>query len=410
MKKVNNQGEKTEREKDFIFFNEHIDNKSSGLVKTLVLIILLAVIFGLVSCFVFFETKPFVKEIIGRDKEEKTDTNDENCKDTEKNPKEPEEVTQESTKSFDEKVDTVKNSFVTLTINEKDEWESIDSGTYNFTCGIVLTKGNGVKILTKSGFYNEDRSVSVYFGDVRTDGKVFREYPETGIMIVQVDKQQIDDKTYNEINTVFFGDMDSLMVGKEIMFVGNPYGREKYIANGSLTSVGNTYNIVDAEVKVVTTDISGTGDMNGFVYDMDGNVVGMVNDMADRGSVGENVITFFTHREAYIYLNKLLGGQQITYLGIQGKAVTEEVIETIDNDMPYGIYITSSEEKSPAYNAGIMSGDILTAVDGRSITDFNSFTEILQSLNPGDNVDIAVMRKGKGGYKEIHYSVELGGK
>lgn len=408
MKKENNQGGRTDKEKEFIFFNEYIDGKKSGLAKMLALIISFAVIFGIVACVVFFEAKPFVKEFLGINDTENTGADKDSSKDIKEETGQ--EVTQESTKSFDEKLDTVKNSFVTLTINEKDEWESIDSGTYNFTCGIVLTKENGVKILTKSGFYNEDRSVSVYFGDVRTDGKVFREYPETGIMIVQVDKQQIDDKTYNEINMVSFGDTDSLMVGKEIMFVGNPYGREKYIANGSLTSVGNAYNIVDAEVKVVTTDISSTGDLNGFVYDMDGNVVGMVNDLADRGSVGENVITFFTHRDADIYLNKLLGGRQITYLGIQGKAVTEEVIETIDNDMPYGIYITSSEEKSPAYNAGIMSGDILTAVDGQSITDFNSFTKILQSSDAGDNVDIVVMRKGKGGYKEIHYSVELGGK
>ena len=54
--------------------------------------------------------------------------------------------------------------------------------------------------------------------------------------------------------------------------MGNPYGKEKFVAKGSLTSVGNTYNIVDTELEIMATDISTTGFMNGFAFDNYGNV------------------------------------------------------------------------------------------------------------------------------------------
>ena len=97
-------------------------------------------------------------------------------------------------------------------------------------------------------------------------------------------------------------------------------------------------------------------------------------------------------------------------LGIYGKQVTDEVIENIDKDMPYGIYISYTEEKSPAYVAGVMNGDILTEINGKKVQDFETFTSVLQKCQVNEDVVIKVMRKGKDGYKEIKYTVQIGGR
>lgn len=397
----NNDNDNKVGEKEFNFFNEHIDGKKLGLGKLLALIISLAVIFGIVACVVFFAAKPFIKGLFEDESETTTvDNADVEIEITEK----------ETTKSFEEKVDVLTQSFVTLAINEADEWGDVEGDNKNFTSGLILSKGEDVKILTGSDFKGEKGEVVVYFSDERINGNVYSEYKELGIMLISISKDDITDDLYDKMEPVRFADLNKTSVGTEIMYAGNPYGREKYIANGSLTSVGNAYNIVDAEIKIMTTDISGADIGNGFLFNNESELIGIVNDVVDNSGVGGNIVSIIPMDNVDIFLNKLMDKQQISYLGIYGKEVTDEVIENIDDEMPYGIYISNIQEQSPAYDSGIMSGDIITYIDNSEITDFVTFTDTLQNINVGTAVAIKVMRKGKDGYKEIDYSVEIGGR
>lgn len=60
-----------------------------------------------------------------------------------------------------------------------------------------------------------------------------------------------------------------------------------------------------------------------------------------------------------------------------------------------GVLIEGTEAGSAAEEAGLMKGDIITALDGISVNNYNAILEIIEAKNPGDNIEITYLRNGK---------------
>lgn len=393
-------------ESEFTFINEKIvTNKKINTGKFLLFLVSCGVIIGIVACFVFVSVKPYLNKMQkGTQQGNSTDNviSSENFSDTE------DKEQTETTKNIEERLKNMENSVVTLCVDEEDEWKSIEQNNDSYGSGLIIVLNSKIRILTTYNFVRDNKEVTVYLGSRGYKGIVDNVSKKYGIATIFVDASDVKSEDM-ELLSVAEYDMERMgYAGEEITFMGNPYGKEKFIAKGSLTSVGNTYNIVDTELEIMVTDISNTGLMNGFAFDSYGNVIGMVNEELRGNGIGENVVSVISFKRMAVYVEKIMKSQTITYLGIHGKQVTDDVIENIDKNMPYGIYISNTEEKSPAYLAGIMNGDILTEINGKKITDFSVFTSVLQTYREGDEVEIKVMRKGKDGYKEIKYQVRIG--
>lgn len=76
--------------------------------------------------------------------------------------------------------------------------------------------------------------------------------------------------------------------------------------------------------------------------------------------------------------------------------------------MPEGIYVITSVNDSPAYNAGIQPGDVITWVNGAKIGNMKDFQNQIEALSLGDKIKVAVLRSGKNGYTEIEFQVTIG--
>ena len=63
---------------------------------------------------------------------------------------------------------------------------------------------------------------------------------------------------------------------------------------------------------------------------------------------------------------------------------------------------------SPAMLAGIQQGDVIINIDGRSISTFNEYTNIIMQLEPGKTVELTVKRKAQDEYKEMKFTMEAG--
>lgn len=64
---------------------------------------------------------------------------------------------------------------------------------------------------------------------------------------------------------------------------------------------------------------------------------------------------------------------------------------------------------SPAMLAGIQRGDVITAIGGKSVSSFAEYSKALMDLEPGDTVEVAVMRQAQEEYREMKFNIELGG-
>ena len=90
------------------------------------------------------------------------------------------------------------------------------------------------------------------------------------------------------------------------------------------------------------------------------------------------------------------------------KVLTAQLRAMEESGLPQGIYVTDCIADSPAYNAGIQPGDIITWINGSKTNTMKDFQNQVESLKPGDKVNVAVQRNGKDSYKEIEYPVTIG--
>jgi serine protease Do len=96
---------------------------------------------------------------------------------------------------------------------------------------------------------------------------------------------------------------------------------------------------------------------------------------------------------------------QTAYLGIQGQDISSDVAQAYN--MPEGIYVYQVVADSPAETAGLRQGDIITKLDGQSVTSMTELKQLLSGYKPGDTVKLQFERLGNG-YEKQTISVTLG--
>ena len=93
------------------------------------------------------------------------------------------------------------------------------------------------------------------------------------------------------------------------------------------------------------------------------------------------------------------------YLGITGVDVTEDVSKSYG--MPAGVYVTSITEGAAAEKAGIQKGDIITKLDGSSITSYSQLREAMTYYPSGETIKVIIQRLEGSEYTEIEVDVTL---
>lgn len=421
--------EKQNTQGEFEFLKEHInDGESISAPKFIAFLVSCGVIVGIVACIVFLWVKP---RFMGN-KKDNSDLNSAEITDKIENDRD--NYTggngENETGSTEKPVDnaSAEASVVTLVVNqeikveesreENDiynvESEEIEAGNVFidnvYFSGLIWSVGKEVIIIAEDRLLEKSGCISVCFGETIVKGKVVSRDKDYGICVVSVKTSDLPKETLASIRVSRFAKSSEYKVGDEIKFIGNPYEKDFFIANGSLTSVRNVYNIVDTEFEIMSTSISKVDNINGFAFDASNRVVGMFNCKMTDEQNSDNIIEIVTLDKIIEYIYKVVNKEEIPYFGIYGQEVTEEAIANIDKEMPRGVYVKNRKEDSPAYNVGIMNGDIIVAIGGKKIEQFADYNKALINLSKGEIVKINVMRKGKDGYKQIEYSVETGGK
>ena len=101
-----------------------------------------------------------------------------------------------------------------------------------------------------------------------------------------------------------------------------------------------------------------------------------------------------------------VSGENQGYLGIAGVDVVKEYVELYD--APQGIYISQVVEGSGADNAGLVRGDIITAINGEEVTSMDELKEELSYYEAGTTVELTIMQGSPTGYQPKNVAVTLG--
>lgn len=422
--------------KELNFLNERVIRyRKEDIIRWGCIVILCAVIFSLAAYVGLFLAKPFFSGHFSKKPKNnqqdiimptQNESNSQNTVSTDETHSTTEIQTTEYGESETETDNTISQEDVFRSVvvigcgnnekaeeKEKSDYDSVDEelAYAHIVSGLVVLKNENIVILTYYDRIKDFDEVTVcfetgksYIGRIKSVCKDYR------LALIEVSGAEMPADEFSRIKPAVFTLREDYSVSEQITFIGTSLGKERLITNGSLTLVGNTVSIMDGEIEIFFSDILKGEEKTGFAFDNTGHVIGMAINKASGNDRIDTMLPFIQIRDLKPYIDKMLQNQQIPYIGIYGQEVTAEVIKTIDNEMPYGIYIFNRRENSPAYLAGIMNGDILVEINGIKISDFSEYIRTLHRYQAGQEIVVSVMRKGKDGYKRFNYAVKVDGK
>jgi len=248
----------------------------------------------------------------------------------------------------------------------------------------------------------ESAGISIVFSDSSvSQGYYLKGDADTGIAIVSVRQSEMSAQAKSDVKAVQLGNSYTVRQGDTVYAAGRVLGADFGANVGLATSVSGKDSLVDSYVGLINTNMPYSDGDFSYLFDETGNLIGIpIRDMSDN-----KAMTFYGLSDLKALIEELSNGYTVTYCGIIGENVTAQL--SAEYNIPIGVYISEVKENSPAYQAGLQAGDVITSVNDETVLTFSAFSEKIYKLNSGDKATINVKRLGKDEYKDILFSVTL---
>ena len=418
--------EKRREEQEFSFVKEKIKKQPFYQNKTLrraALQLIFFFFFGAEACFVFVIVHPWMERTFGEQEmteitipqEEEEETVTEPQEETEDEEPvvitEPRELEVEDYADLYTKLkevaDTAGKSLVTVTASSSGtDWFNETYESRRELSGL-LVGNNGVELLILAPYSQVEGAdtLQAAFADGSTLAAVLKNYDSvTDLAVLSVNLADVEEDTLESIRMAELGSSKSLKAGEPVIAVGSPAGIAGSVKYGNLVASGYKVSVIDGEYNLLITDMERSEKGSGVLLNLSGQVIGLLED-SYLNSSNEGALTAYAISDMKDIIEHLSNSQDLVYMGIHGTDVTEEISEA--QGIPAGVYVTGMEADSPAMNSGIQAGDIITEINGKTITSLSQIREMLLKFSREQVIQVVVMRQGKDGYKEIECSVTL---
>ena len=289
-------------------------------------------------------------------------------------------------------------------LGNPDEVGGQGSGVVIASEGIILTNNHVVSGATEVDVIFNDEEIG------RLEGTVLGTFPERDIAVVQVDSE-------DPLPSVEIGDSGSLRLGDDVIAIGFPLGLGgPTVTKGIVSAVDRNIELGSEGVGNEPAELEGLlqtdaainpGNSGGALIDTAGQLVG-INTAAARAGSAENIGFAIPIDAAIPVAEEILAEppEQRAWLGISVQSVASSAVAQqlgLDPDAR-GAFVGGVFPGSPAEEAGMEQGDLIIDVGGEEVDSGDALTEALTRFDPGEIVDVVVIRDGE----EEAFEVELG--
>lgn len=247
-------------------------------------------------------------------------------------------------------------------------------------------------------------------------GKVKGESSEDDLAVVAVKKADIPEETRNQIRIASLDSSDDLVVGQQVVAIGNALGIGQSVTSGYVSALNRSLTTSDGKTSdsLIQTDAAiNPGNSGGALLNMNGEVVG-INSAKYASDTIEGMGYAIPISEAKPILDDLMNREtrdkvdenKSGYLGVMVINLTQDMIRLYD--LPQGAFVDSVTEGEAAEKAGIKKGDVIAAVDGQEVSGKEGLVDILQYYEAGETVKVDIYRSDDGEYKKQTVEVTLG--
>lgn len=196
-----------------------------------------------------------------------------------------------------------------------------------------------------------------------------------------------------------FGDSDVLRVGDSVVAIGDPLGVEYRgtMTNGIVSAINRDVSVNGRTMNLIQTNAAlNSGNSGGPLINSYGQVVGIntmkIGAFTDKSGV-EGLGFAIPSATVMDIVNQLISQGYVSgrpWLGIKGENFSSFYQRFYR--VPAGLYITEVQPGSPAAEAGIVAGDILTRIDGESVSTMEALNNLLYAHQVGDSLRLVIYR------------------
>jgi serine protease Do len=271
----------------------------------------------------------------------------------------------------------------------------------------VLISGDG-KVATAAHVVNATDEITVeLIGGEAVPARVIASEPAADLSLIQLERVPAGAQVAS------LGNSDNVRVGDRVIVVGAPYGLSHSLSVGYISArwpANTVYRSMPLAEFFQTDAVINTGNSGGPIFNMAGEVIGIVSHNISKGGGSEGlgfVVTWNTARQ-------LLLEKRSVWTGLEGEILSERQADVLN--LPPGVvgYLVKVVAKgSPAEGLGLRGGDSMATIDGRTIVvggdiilavngieiqsaaDLVRIRDVVNGLRPDERVKAAVLRQGR---------------
>jgi Do/DeqQ family serine protease len=262
-----------------------------------------------------------------------------------------------------------------------------------FGSGVIISKDGYV--MTNNHVIDKASEIEITMNDNSTyTAKLIGADPETDIALLKIEG--------TEFPYISFGNSDNLKVGEWVLAVGNPFNLTSTVTAGIVSAKGRgnigQRSSGDIQSYIQTDAAINRGNSGGALVNTNGELVGIntaiysqTGDFSGYGfavpiSIAGKVVADI---KEYGAVQRAVLGVYIRDLSLVKAAEPEKVKDIKVNE---GIYIAEFQDLSPAKQAGVEAGDVITAINGVKVRNTSELQEQVSRFRPGDKITVDVKR------------------
>lgn len=215
----------------------------------------------------------------------------------------------------------------------------------------------------------------------------------TDLAVIKIDADNLP--------TIKYGNSDQINIGEWVLAIGNPFEFRSTVTAGIISAKGRNINILSGDYKIesfIQTDAAvNPGNSGGALVNLNGELVGINTAIASPSGA----FAGYSFAVPVSLVQKVVGDLvefgtvQRALLGIRIQDVNAESAKAYDLDLLKGIYIASVDPRGAAGKAGMEQGDVIIAIDGKSVNSVAQLQEQIAVNRPGDDVTVRYVRNGE---------------
>jgi S1-C subfamily serine protease len=260
-----------------------------------------------------------------------------------------------------------------------------------------ITNGAEGLLVTNNHVVQNASSITVRLSDKRSfTARLVGSDPVADVAVLRIPG--------GNLSEMKFADSDRVAIGSTVIAIGNPFGFENTVTTGVVSAVNRQLPANIPLENLIQTDAAiNPGNSGGPLCDLAGSVIGMNTAIRpDAQGIGFAVAANTIKHSVEQILEH---GRVIRpWLGIAYDPLTSALAEQLGVPSTNGMVVVRTVSGGPAERAGVQQGDVITAVNDRTIKESDDLRNAIRDHKPGDRVTLTVQR----GRESVKIPVQLG--